>query len=237
VLTRTLASLAALGALAVAAPAAHADHVKPNLGLEVTSVDPATRTVEGIQHCTSPDRAGRPASFKVTPNISLEQFAPGVMWGIAVDPNNVILSTGDMPCEVAGRGPGGPGGPGGPDSGGPADGGTPFDKGFLNRVWKFEVEVDGAEAGKLSVTIGKIVNLPKRFSGQDDELLDQDAVVLLGSRVRIYEGGKRVQKRELDDADGTARVQGKLVPQSRWEKDEDDQPVPTIRAKKVYLAG
>ena len=43
--SKKLAPLAAVCAMLVAAPAAHANHIPPNLGLQVTSVDPATRTL------------------------------------------------------------------------------------------------------------------------------------------------------------------------------------------------
>ena len=100
-----LAPLAAVAALLVAAPAAQADHIPSNLGIEVTAVDPASRTVNGILHCTTPDRAGRPASFPVTRDIEFAQFRPGLVSGIAVDPSGVIQSTGPMPCDVRPMGP------------------------------------------------------------------------------------------------------------------------------------
>jgi hypothetical protein len=174
--------------LLVSAPAAQANHIRPNLGLEVTSVDPATRTVQGIVHCTTPDRAGRPATFTVTPDISFEQFAPGVVWGIAVDPSNVIRSTGDMPCNLQPQGP--PPGPGGSLLPG-----------------------DGPQGGPVP--------------GPGDGPIDN---------ARIYKDGRRVPASSLAEVDGEPRVHGKLLPPRKWEKDEDGEPVPTIRARKVYLS-
>jgi hypothetical protein len=265
-MSRTLASLAALGALLVAAPAANASHLPPNLGIEVLRVDPATRTVEAIQHCTAPERAGRPATFTVVPDITFDQFHPGAMWGVTVD-GNLIRSTGDMPCPAqrqggpqgpagpmpAGPGPGpapvGPGmppapgprpdgagpRPAGPHAKEPGDAAPAFDRKFINRVWKFVVELDSVEEGKLEVTIGKVLNLPKRFRSQDDELIDESAIVLLERKARVYEDGKRVSKDALEDVDGNLRVQGKLLPPRKWQEDEDGEKVPTVRAKKVYI--
>lgn len=85
--SKTLAGLGAILLLATGATAAQADHVRPNLGIDVTSVNESTRTVEGIQHCTSPERAGTTATFTVTPDIEFGQFRPGSRWGIAVDSN------------------------------------------------------------------------------------------------------------------------------------------------------
>lgn len=241
-------------ALAMAAPAAQASHIRPNLGIQVTAVDPATRTVEAIQHCTAPERAGQPARFTVVEDIDFGQFQPGMLWGVAVE-GDVIQSTGDMPCRIRPQGPLPPGphphGPGpdhvggecrpdGPPCGpGPAGGeGPELARGFLNRVWKFNGEIDSYETGKLSITVSRILNLPKKFATQDDELVDEDAIVLVNSKVRIYdEKGKRLRQRALSDADESVRVAGKLLPPNKWEKDEDGQPVTTIRAKKIYLLG
>lgn len=237
-----LAGLTVALVFGAAASAAQANHVAPNLGIDVTAVDPASRTVQGIVHCTTPDRAGRSETFKVVGDIQFDQFRPGARWGIAVDPNNMILSTGDMPCQVQGppAGPGGPfGGPQGPGGpgmpGGPGGDEPSFARGFLNRVWKFNVSIDDAKPSKMSVTIDKVLNLPKKYAAQDDDLVDEDAIVLVGSSVRVYRDGKRVSKSELND-DEKARVQGKLLPPHKWQSDDDDQKVPTIRAKKIYLS-
>jgi hypothetical protein len=239
--SRTLAVLAAAVAALVSAPTAQANHIPSNMGIQVVSVDPGARTVTGIQHCTSPDRAGRPATFPVTPGIEFSQFQPGAMWGIAVDPAGVIQSTNDMPCNVqrSQPGPGGPGqpGPGQPGPGGPQGApGTPqFSNGFINRVWKFNVSVDGYESGKLQVTIESILNLPRRFRTQDDDIVDESAIVLVSGSVRVYEDGHRVSVSELEHADGNAKVHGKLLRPDKWQEDEDGTKVPTIRARKIYL--
>jgi hypothetical protein len=249
--SKTLAVLAAVCAALAAAPAAHANHLAPNLGIQVVSIDPATRTVVAIQHCTSPDLAGRQATFTVTPDIEFSQFAVGAVWGVTVAEGNVILSTGDMPCDApighpgpgggSGFGPGRPGGPqggpGGPQgSAGDHDDTPEFLPAFLNRVWKFRVDVDDYAGGKLRVTIDGVQNLPRRFRTQDDEIVDQDAIVLVARNVRIYDAdGHRAGIGDLDDADGSARISGKLARPDHWESDEDGQPVPTIRARKIYL--
>lgn len=246
-MNKHLAAAAAVAALLVAAPAAQADHVPSNLGIEVTAVDPASRTVTGIQHCTSPDRAGRAASFPVTPGIDFGQFHPGMVSGIAVDPGGVILSTGAMPCDVlpseAHPAPGGPEGlhgsgpglqgPGGHD--GDGAGMMTFARGFLNRVWKFGVEIDSAEGGRVDVTIGKVLNLPKRMRAGADALVDEAAIVLVDKKVRVYDEGKRVPQSSLEDAEGDAVIHAKLLPPQKWQEDQDGEPVPTVRARKIRL--
>lgn len=111
-----------------------------------------------------------------------------------------------------------------------------FRRSFLNRVWKFEGEVDFYEEGELSMTLAKVLNLPRKFRRQDDELLDQDATVLVSQRVRVFEGGERVSRDELEDANDV-RVHGKLLRPRQWSVDEDGTPVATIRAKKIYIRG
>jgi hypothetical protein len=111
-----------------------------------------------------------------------------------------------------------------------------FVRRFISRVWKFVGEVDYYEEGVLSMTLGKILNLPRKWRTQDDELLDQDTTVLVSERVRVFQDGERVGRGALDEAND-ARVHGKLLRPFNWHADEDGSPVPTIRAKKVYITG
>lgn len=111
-----------------------------------------------------------------------------------------------------------------------------FVRRFISRVWKFVGEVDYYESGELSMTLGKILNLPRKFRAQDDELLDQDTTVLVSERVRVFRDGERVGRDALDTANDV-RVHGKLLRPRLWRTDEDGSPVPTIRAKKVYITG
>ncbi len=249
---RCLSVVSAMLAVGVAPAAAQAPgavppgHTSPG-GLEITSVDGAARTITGVQHCVAPHLAGQSATFAVAPAVDMSFMAPGIDISVVVDPlSKTIVRAADQPC----RGPGPPGAmpPNGPNGGpGPVPGGPggaahphggpegmpEFESGFLNKVWRFQVDVDGFSAGKLSVTVGKILNLPKKFAEQDDELLDQDALVLVGS-ARIYERGERVKGKDLDDAE-SAIVRGKLLAAAKWQDDEDGSPVPTIRAKRIEV--
>jgi len=111
-----------------------------------------------------------------------------------------------------------------------------FGRRFISRVWKFVGEVDFYDEGVLSMTLGRILNLPRKWRTQDDELLDQDTTVLVSERVRVFRDGERVGRDALDEAND-ARVHGKLLRPFKWLEDEDGEPVPTIRAKKVYITG
>ena len=103
-------------------------------------------------------------------------------------------------------------------------------------MWKFVGEVDYYDSGELGMTLGRVLNLPRKWRRQDDELLDQDTTVLVSERARVFREGKRVSRSELDTANDV-RVHGKLMRPALWRADEDGEPVPTIRAKNVYITG
>jgi hypothetical protein len=112
-----------------------------------------------------------------------------------------------------------------------------FRPSFLNRVWRFEGSADSYEAGVLGMTVETVKGLPKRLRDQDDELLDQDALVLVGTQTKVYGvDGKRTTADSLADADRVS-VRGKLLPPAKWRDDVDGQPTPTLRAKRVYVLG
>jgi hypothetical protein len=111
-----------------------------------------------------------------------------------------------------------------------------FVRSFVRRVWKFVGEVDYYEEGVLSITLHRILNLPRKWRTEDDELLDQDATVLVSERVRVFQDGERVGRETLESANDV-RVHGKLMRPFNWLEDEDGETVPTIRAKKVYVTG
>ncbi len=111
-----------------------------------------------------------------------------------------------------------------------------FVRRFISRVWKFVGEVDYYEEGVLSMTMHKILNLPRKWRTQDDELIDGDTSVLVSERVRVFHDGERVGRAALEAANDV-RVHGKLLRPFNWQEDEDGETVPTIRAKKVYITG
>ena len=102
-----------------------------------------------------------------------------------------------------------------------------FARGFLNRVWRIGGEADGYEAGVLSMTIGKVFSLPRRWRKFGRGLVDSDARVLVAPSVKVFDGRKAVPERReaeiLADAD-RVRVQGKLLPAAKWLEDEDGEP-------------
>jgi hypothetical protein len=113
-----------------------------------------------------------------------------------------------------------------------------FKASFLNRVWSFDGAVDAVdlEAHTLDMTTSSVENLPSRFASQDDELLDQDTHVRFKHNTRVYDPeGHRVSQDYLDYAEEVV-VRGKVVAPNRWEIDDQGNVVPTISAKRIYIA-
>jgi hypothetical protein len=112
-----------------------------------------------------------------------------------------------------------------------------FKASFLNRVWKFDGQVDAVDvsAHTLDMTMTGIENLPARFANQDDALLEQDTHVLFNDSTRVYgPDGKLVTQDYLPYAESIV-VRGKLVAPRHWATDESGSPVPTLRAKRIYI--
>lgn len=119
-------------------------------------------------------------------------------------------------------------------------GATPrLEAGFLNRVWRIAGSADGFQDGVLDFTADRIVGLPHRFASQDDALVGQDARVLVTPRTRVFDADHHRLSSDaaasaLDAAD-TVLVVAKLLPQAKWQQDQDSTPVPTLRAKKIVI--
>ena len=138
-----------------------------------------------------------------------------------------------------------PGQPGGTNQPGGQPGGCgapEFMPSFLSRVWRFNGDADNYDAAKnvLNMTITKVLNLPKRFGSQDDDIVDQDAYVVFGEHTKVFDKHGDQLPRESQynhalDVARTVKVSGKIMPTKKWQKDEDDQPVTTIRAKQVTI--
>jgi hypothetical protein len=116
---------------------------------------------------------------------------------------------------------------------------TRFAAGFLNRVWKIGGSANGFENGVLDFTVDRFFKVPRRFSTQDDAIVGEDSRVLVTAHTRVFDADHH--RLTGDDAatalDGADRVVvfAKLVPQAKWQQDEDGTPVPTLRAKKVVV--
>jgi hypothetical protein len=114
-----------------------------------------------------------------------------------------------------------------------------LEAGFLNRVWRIAGSADGFQDGVLDFTADRIVGLPHRYASQDDALVGQDARVLVTPRTRVVDADQHrfsgdAAAAALDAAD-TVLVVAKLLPQAKWQQDQDGTPVPTLRAKRIVI--
>jgi hypothetical protein len=113
-----------------------------------------------------------------------------------------------------------------------------FKASFLNRVWNFEGSVDAVDLDhhSLDMTTTGIENLPAQFNSQDDPIIDQDTHVTFRPKTRVYDpDGNLVDQSYLDYAESVV-VAGKLTAPSHWYTDEAGDVVPTIAAKRIYIA-
>jgi hypothetical protein len=225
--------------------------VAGQMQIDVVAVHPDVSGVTVVLHCVPAEFAGKKVMLTVGAEVDLALLAPGARLMAIVDVQaGVLVKVKPIPaggaCGPGAPGPGQPGsgepkpgqpGPGQPGADGPGDdkGGVEFRADFINRVWKFRGSSSGFEAGVLNITVEKVVNLPKKFRDQDDELIDQDAYVLIGAKVKVVDAeGKRVPQSALEDAD-QVQVEGKLLPTAKWRDDEDGTSVTTIRAKRLRI--
>jgi len=192
-----LATLVAVCAAAALPAAAMAEDGAPApaggyvVGFQVVSVDATAGTATGTLHCVSGNLAGRQVTLPLAPGLDASALTAGAMVGVRVDggkiaatqaaPCDAQLATPQPPAETdsAGDTPAGAHGGEGPGDGhgrgkGAGNGSDQFLPGFQNRVWRFVGEANGFDNGQLSITLGQILNLPKRFASQDDSLVDQD---------------------------------------------------------------
>jgi len=113
-----------------------------------------------------------------------------------------------------------------------------FKASFLNRLWKFNGEVNEYDSAthSMDMTTTEIADLPARFKSQDDDLLDQETHVTYGPNTRVYgPDGKRVSEEYLDYA-STVSVRGRLLSPRRWFYNEDGDAIPTVRGKRIKIA-
>lgn len=98
-----------------------------------------------------------------------------------------------------------------------------------HRVWTFGGELNDWNEGVLDVTVLRV--------GKHEFEEPTAVYVLVGERVRVYDRrGKRATQDQLGDAEHVA-VRAKMLSRDDWRTDEDGDPVPTFRAKKVRISG
>ena len=238
-----LTVLAATASAETAPPPAGEPGAPPSGGgvaqIDVRAFDPAVGATV-VLHCVPPELAGKQVVLTPGAGVDVALLVPGARLIAVMDlPGKVLVKAQPVPaggeCGPKPR-PGQPGkGEPGPEGKGDGEKSAEFRPGFINRVWKFRGSASSYETGVLNITVEKILNLPRKFRDQDDEVLDQDAFVLIGSKTKIFgSDGKRVAQSALEDADAVV-VEGKLLKPEKWREDEDETAVITIRAKRIHI--
>jgi hypothetical protein len=146
-------------------------------------------------------------------------------------PAGAVAETAPVTCQTIDLNQGAPANPA-------CDSLPSFKASFLNRVWSFNGAVDEVDldAHTLDMTTSSIENLPSKFASQDDELLDQDTHVRFKHSTRVYDPeGHLVSQDYLDYAEEVV-VRGKVVAPEKWQIDDQGNVVPTISAKRIYIA-
>lgn len=115
----------------------------------------------------------------------------------------------------------------------------PLAPAFLNGIWRVTGSGNGFADGVLDFTADRFLGLPRRLAKQDDAFVGNDSRVLVTAGTRVYDADKHrlagaAEAAALDDADDVV-VTGKVVPRAKWLHDEDDVPVPTLRAKRIAI--
>ena len=111
---------------------------------------------------------------------------------------------------------------------------------FLKRTWRLDAEADGfdADTDQLSVTVDRVRGVSRKLRRFAAELRDADGAVLVTPRTRVTDRDGRVAAAgvadALDQAD-VVQVTGKVLDPKKWVNDDDDQPLVTVRAKRIRI--
>ena len=121
-----------------------------------------------------------------------------------------------------------------------------FDRGFLRRNWRVGGDATGFSDGVLGMTVTSIPRVPARFREQAGRLEGLQLAVVVSRRTQLSRtrtrtargagrrGSRRVSPGTLERA-RRVKVEGKLLPPSRWRRDADGLRVPTVRASRVTV--
>jgi len=120
-----------------------------------------------------------------------------------------------------------------------SDEGPPkFTPAFFNRVMTIEASTDGLSENTLPISIESICGLPRALTTQGAQLAGGDGVAVISSRTSVWNGSVRLapdQKLvQLDGAD-TVRMRARLLPQKKWQPDEDGDPIPTFTTSRIVI--
>lgn len=113
-----------------------------------------------------------------------------------------------------------------------------FDRGLLRRTWRLGGRASGFEGGALAVTVSSPPRVPRRFQAQAQRLVGLELAVVVNRRTKLSRRARSTGRRPSPATLRRARrvrVEGKLLPPSRWRRDADGLRVPTVQARRVTV--
>src|SRR3954447_8277583 len=118
------------------------------------------------------------------------------------------------------------------------DGPPKFSGWFYRHSIVLDASLDGMDERELPVSIEEVCGIPRKRAKQAAQLAGTDGIALLLRKTTIYQDGKRLRGKAattaLDGAD-TASLRVRLTRTRSWHKDEDGNPVPTFRTRRIRI--
>src|SRR4051795_4845065 len=118
------------------------------------------------------------------------------------------------------------------------DGPPKFSGWFYKHSIVLDASLDGVNGKELPVSIEEVCGIPRKRAKQAAQLAGTDGIALLLGKTTIWQDGKRLRgeaaSTALDGAD-TASLRVRLTRTRSWHKDEDGNPVPTFRTRRIRI--
>lgn len=113
-----------------------------------------------------------------------------------------------------------------------------FDRGLLRRTWRLGGRASGFEGGVLALTVSSPPRVPRRFREQAGRIVGLELAVLVNRHTKLSRRARSAKRRPSPATLRRARrvrVEGKLLPPSRWRRDAEGLRVPTVQARRVTV--
>jgi hypothetical protein len=113
-----------------------------------------------------------------------------------------------------------------------------FTAAFYEHTFKLDASTDGFEGDQLPISIETVCRVPRALAPQAGQLSGNDGLAKLTDRTRVFKGRTQLEgdeaRRAVEGAD-TVTLNGRLRRPARWGEDEDGEPLPTFKARKITV--
>ena len=124
------------------------------------------------------------------------------------------------------------------EAGGDDDAPPNFSAAFYKHSFVLDASLDGMEGRELPLSIEAVCGIPRRRAKEAVQLVGADGIALLLDKTTVWLDRKRLRGEAattaLDGAD-TASLRVRLAGQRSWQKDDEGNPVPTFRARRIRI--